>query len=232
MRKALPCVGVFFALAVGLTFLASQLPELAFEHFDARLVLCGCGPLLSGLFCYRFFKTDNAIKVSVLGTKPVWSVVVCIVALVTFRCTQGHRELQLVLTWFAVQFAYCFGEEFGWRHYLQNATNFLNDWTQSLLIGSLWFAWHYAFLEDVSASMFGGGIPGWAFVPVMIVLLSLQSYVFGLMVKRSRSLLFPVVGHMLFKTGLVTMLVTGSVACLLLIFWRKLPAGRGRVDGS
>ena len=131
----------------------------------------------------------------------------------------------MILVYALTQFVYCFGEEFGWRHYLQNATSFMNEWLQSFLIGSLWFVWHYAFLEDVSSRMPVGDLPALIFPAVMIVLLSLQSFLFGLMVKRSKSVLFPAAGHLLFKTGFVTMLVTGCVMCAILVLWNKLPFG-------
>jgi hypothetical protein len=48
---------------------------------------------------------------------------------------------------------------------------------------------------------------------------------FGMMVKRTKSILFPTAGHLLFKTGPVTMLVTACVMCVILVFWDKLPFG-------
>jgi hypothetical protein len=218
-------VVIYFAIAFGLTFLASQLPDLAIGACNIKLLLCGFGPLVSGLICYQLLKTKNAIGVSLLGTRPVFSVAVCIVPLATLCLTQTKHDLTVILVYAVTRFVYCFGEEFGWRHYLQNATSFMNEWLQSFLIGLLWFSWHYSFLEDMSSQLLGSDLPALIFPPIMIVLLSLLSYVFGKMVKRSRSVLFPTVGHLLFKTGLVTMIVTGCVMCAILVFWNKLPFG-------
>jgi membrane protease YdiL (CAAX protease family) len=212
---------VFFVVAFGLTFCANQMPDLAYGNF--KLVLCGFGPLVSGLLCYQFLKTKNAVGISLLGTQPVLSVAVCIVPLVTFCLTQTEHELTLVLSYFFAQSLYCFGEQFGWRHYLQNATNFMNVWLQSLVIGLLWFCWHYSFIDGMSSKMLGREMPALVFAPIMIVLLTLLSYLFGMMVKRTKSILFPVTAHLLFKTGLVTMLVTGGVMCVMLIFWERHP---------
>ena len=225
MSKKLRDVAIYFAIAFGLTSLASQLPDLAVGTFHTKLLLCGFGPLVSGLICYRLLKTKNAIGISLLGTRPVFSVAVCIVLLTTYCLTHTKHDLTLVLIYALTQFVYCFGEEFGWRHYLQNATNFMNEWLQSFLIGSLWFFWHYSFLDDMSSMMQGADLPAWILPPTMIVLLSLVSYLFGMMVKRSKSILFPAAGHLLFKTGLVTMLVTGCVMCAILVFWNRLPFG-------
>ena len=225
MSKKLRDVVIFFAIAFGLTFLASQLPDLAIGTFNIKLLLCGFGPLVSGLICYRLLKTRNAIGVSLLGTRPVFSVAVCIVPLTTVCLTQTKHDLTVILVYALTQFVYCFGEEFGWRHYLQNATSFMNEWLQSFLIGLLWFSWHYSFLEDMSSRMPGMDLPALIFPPIMIILLSLTSYLFGTMVKRSKSILFPAAGHLLFKTGLVTMLVTGCVMCAILVFWNRLPFG-------
>ncbi|MBT4868044.1 MAG: CPBP family intramembrane metalloprotease [Planctomycetaceae bacterium] len=228
MSKKIRDVVIYFAIAFGLTFLATQLPDLAFGAFKLKLLLYGFGPLVSGLICYWLLKTPNAIGVSLLGTRPVFSVAVCIVPLTTFCLTQTKHDLTVILVYALTQFVYCFGEEFGWRHYLQNATSFMNEWLQSFLVGLLWFSWHFSFLdlEDMSSKMRGGrDLPLWKFAPIMIVLLSLVSYLFGMMVKRSRSVLFPTVGHLLFKTNLVTMIVTGCVMCAILVFWNRLPFG-------
>ncbi len=225
MSKKLRDVVIYFAIAFGLTSLASQLPDLAIGTVHIKLLLCGFGPLVSGLICYRLLKTRNAIGISLLGTRPVFSVAVCIVPLTTVCLTQTKYDLTVILVYALTQFVYCFGEEFGWRHYLQNATSFMNEWLQSFLIGLLWFSWHYSFLEDMSSRMLGSDLPAWIFPPIMIVLLSLQSFLFGMMVKRSKSILFPAAGHLLFKTNLVTMLVTGCVMCAILVFWNRLPFG-------
>lgn len=225
MKKKLRDVVIYFAIAFALTYLASQLPDLAIGTFNIKLLLCSFGPLVSGLICYRLLKTRNAIGVSLLGTRPVFSVAVCIVPLITVCLTQTKHDLTVILAYALTQFVYCFGEEYGWRHYLQNATSFMNDWLQSFLIGLLWFSWHYSFLEDMSSQLLGTDLPALIFPPIMIVLLSLVSFLFGTMVKRSRSVLFPTAGHLLFKTGLVTMVVTGCVICAILVFWDRLPFG-------
>lgn len=216
---------VFFAGAFGLTFLASQLPELTIGKFGVNLVLCGLGPLLSGLACYSLLKTKNETGISILGTRPVITASVCLAPVLTLYVTQEHR-FTAILLFVMPHFAYCFGEEFGWRHYLQNATSHLDEWRQSFLIGLLWFMWHFSFLEDVSSSMLGSDMPIYMFAPLMIVLLSLLSYLFGIMVKRSGSVLFPTVGHLLFKTGMTTMLVAGVLMALTLVLWDRIPGGK------
>lgn len=226
MSTQLRNIAVFFVVAFGLTFLASQLPDLALGNFNFKLILCGFGPLVSGLLCYQFLKTKNSLGISLLGTRPVLSVALCILSLVTFCLTQTEHELTLVLSYFLAQTLYCFGEQFGWRHYLQNATSFMNEWPQSFLIGLLWFCWHYSFIDDMSSKMLGREMPALVFTPIMIILLSLLSYLFGMMVKRTQSILFPVTAHLLFKTGLVTMLVMGGVMCVMLIFWDSHPLNK------
>jgi len=92
MSKKLRDVVIFFAIAFGLTFLASQLPDLAAGTFHTKLLLCGFRPLVSGLICYRLLKTKNAIGISLLGTRPVFSVAVCIVLLTTY-CHDGTNQV-------------------------------------------------------------------------------------------------------------------------------------------
>lgn len=225
MSKRIRNIAVFFVIAFSLTFLGSQLPDLGYGNFGIKLILCGLGPSVSGLLCYQFLKTKNELGISMLGTRPVFSIVICILPLVTFYLTRTEHELLPVLSYFLGQFLYCFGEQFGWRHYLQNATNFMNEWAQSFLIGTLWFFWHYSFIDDMPSTMLGSALPALMFFPIMVVLLSLLSYLFGMMVKRTGSILYPVTAHLLFKTGWTTMLVTGLVMCVMLVFWDKLPSG-------
>jgi membrane protease YdiL (CAAX protease family) len=225
MSKKLRIVVIFFALAFVLTFLANQLPGLSFGAFNLKLILCGFGPLVSGLLCYWLLKTKNVNEISLFGTRPVFSILVCVVPLATFCLTQTKYELAVISVYALALFAYCFGEEFGWRHYLQNATGLMSEWPQSFLIGLLWFLWHYSFIEDLSSQMLGSELSVVLRAPLMIVLLSLCSYLFGMMVKRTKSILFPTAGHLLFKTGPVTMLVTACVMCVILVFWDKLPFG-------
>ncbi len=217
-------IATFFALAFGLSYLGSRLPEMAIGAWNFRLILCGFGPLVSGLVCYRAFKVRNELQISLLGTRPEISAVVCLTPLVVLFVTQSKAGPLAVLSYFMAQLIYCFGEQFGWRHYLQNATSILSEWPQSFLIGSLWFCWHYSFLDDVSSGLTGTDVPVWALAPIMIILLSLLSYLFGMMVRRTRSILFPVTAHALFKTGRLSMLVTGCVMFLVLILWDRLPS--------
>jgi hypothetical protein len=225
MSNRLRDIIIFFSIAFGLTFLAAQVPALAVGSFNIKLLLCGFGPLLSGLICYRLLRTKNTVGTSLFGTRPVFSVTVCIVPIATYCLTQSKYDLTVILVYPLTQLVYCYGEEYGWRHYLQNATSFMNEWLQSFLIGFLWFLWHYSFLEDLPSQMFGSDLPTLIFAPIMIVLLSLLSYLFGMMVKRTRSVLFPAAGHLLFKTGLVSMIVGGCVMCAILILWNRLPFG-------
>ncbi len=219
-------IAVFFVFAFCLSYAGSQLPDMTSGNWNIRLILCGCGPLVSGLVCYPAFKVRNELRISLLGTRPAVSAVVCITPLVVLFLTQGTAGPLAVLSYFMAQLTYCFGEQFGWRHYLQNATNSMSEWPQSFLIGSLWFCWHYSFLDDVSPGLAGTEMPVWALAPVMIILLSLLSYLLGLMVKRTKSILFPVTVHILFKTGRTPMIVTGCVMFLVLILWDKLPSVR------
>lgn len=226
MSRELRNSAIFFVIAFGLTFAASQLPELAVGKFSINLLLWGSGPLLSGLLCYQLLKTKNTLGITLLGTRPLFSLLVCIVPLITVCFTQTKHDLWVIFLYMMIQLVYCFGEEFGWRHYLQNATNYMNEWVQSFLIGSLWYCWHYSFLDDLQSKLLGTNLPAWIFPPVMIVLLSLQSFLFGKMVKISRSILFPTAGHFLFKTGLTSMIITGCLMCVILVFWNKLPFGK------
>jgi membrane protease YdiL (CAAX protease family) len=127
----------FFVLAFGLTFAFSLLPNIPLGNIDIKDILCGFGPLLSGLICYGIFKTPTTYTIT--GTPPAKSILIVLIAAATFLLTHTKGGLAVNLFFVVSQIIYCFGEEFGWRHYLQSATSGLNKWLQPLIIGVVWF---------------------------------------------------------------------------------------------
>ncbi|WP_460941526.1 CPBP family intramembrane glutamic endopeptidase [Spirosoma daeguense] len=121
------------------------------------------------------------------------------------------------------QFIYSFGEEFGWRHYLQNATAGFKPWERYILIGCLWFLWHYSFTSDPVRAMAGQPIPSLIGIPLFIILLSLFSFIWGDLVIKTRSILLPTVAHYLPKAGgTVALGLVVAVLILIQIGWKRL----------
>ena len=216
-------IAVYFSGAFGLTYVFNQLPELILLSIDVKEILCGWGPLLSGLICYQLFKVPNHYHITLNGVRPYLALGIVLLALSLPLVTIRSGSKVTLLTTIISQFLYSFGEEVGWRHYLQNATHGLNKWLQYLLIGCLWFAWHYSFTPDPVRAMAGQVIPPIVGIPLFILILSLVSFVWGDLVIKTRSILLPTVWHYLPKVG--NGLSVGIIFTLLIILqtgWRWL----------
>lgn len=214
---------VYFVGAFSLTFAFSQLPKWTIGTLDCTDILCGWGPLFSGLACYQFFKVPNQYTISLKGTKPylTWGIVG--LALLLPFLTINTVSKTTILSSVVSQFVYSFGEEFGWRHYLQNATAGLNAWGRYLLIGSLWFLWHYSFTKDPVQAMTGQSIPALIGIPLSVGGLSVFSFIWGDLVIKTRSILLPTVAHYLPKAGgTVSLSVVVALLVLIQVSWKRL----------
>lgn len=220
--KLLPIL-VYFLGAFGLTFAFGYLPELTLGTIDCKDILLGWGPLLSGLVCYRLFKVPNHYAVSLNGAKPYLTWGIVFLALLLPFLTINSVSKTTILSSVVSQFVYSFGEEFGWRHYLQNATAGFNQWVRYPLIGCLWFLWHYSFTDDPVRAMAGQSIPPLIGIPMFIVLLSVFSFIWGDLVIKTRSILLPTVAHYLPKAGgSISLGIVVTLLILIQVGWKRV----------
>jgi membrane protease YdiL (CAAX protease family) len=206
-NKSIIAIITFFALAFGWSFWSSQMPSIPFYTIDVKELLCGIGPLLSGLCCFFLFKTPSDYSIDGQQIK-VWFIV-GIVGL-TFVLTNKAKEMSYTILLAISQIVYCLGEEYGWRNYLQAATNSFNRWVQPFLIGIIWFAWHFAWLDAPLKAMLGDGFnaPLGVGIVMGILSLSLFSMFLGWIMQKTKTLMFPVLIHFAIKTNTPTLLVT------------------------
>jgi membrane protease YdiL (CAAX protease family) len=220
--KLLPILAYFLG-AFSLTFAFNQLPEWIIGTVDCKDILCGWGPLFSALACYRFFKVSNHYAISLRGAKPSFTWAIVFLAVLLPLLTIDTASKTTILSSVMSQFIYSFGEEFGWRHYLQNATVSLNSWGRYLLIVCLWFLWHYSFTNDPVRAMSGQPIPALIGIPLSIGLLSLFSFLWGDLVIKTRSILLPTIAHYLPKAGgTVALGVVVTLLILVQVGWKRL----------
>lgn len=215
----------FFLLAFAISFAFSKLPAMPLFSIDLRDVLCGFGPLLGGLICYRLF--DTSTRYSVGGSQPIKAWGIVLLSALTFIFTNSKSSLSANLLFAVSQIVYCFGEEFGWRHYLQSATKPLNKWLQIALIGLIWFAWHFSWLEDPIHAMLGQNTsaPLPLAILIAIAMLVLFSAFLRWTIERTGSLLFPTIAHFVLKTNGPTTLVTIALVVAALLTWDKFRIG-------
>lgn len=202
MKQLVLPIFVFALLAFAFSWAVNQfLPALTWFDIDVKEIMTGFGPALSGLICYRIFGIPNTFKLSLVGTKP--AVVGGIVFLsLLLPVLLSHQADKVGMTGLVLsQFIYTLGEEFGWRHYLQNAVASLTKWQQALIIGTIWFFWHYAILNDPTTMLTGKPVPFYVGIPLFVGLLVLLSKLFGDIVVRTQAVLLPVVLHFIGKVS-------------------------------
>ena len=120
--------------------------------------------------------------------------------LTLFFTTVGFSLLTLVISW-----PIYFGEEYGWRFYLQDRMFALfGAYTGLILVGLVWCLWHAPLM------LMGMNFPGEPFVPANIVYLVytiIMSVIFGYAVLKTGSIWIAVLLH-----GLTDIIVnTGRV---------------------
>lgn len=212
----------FFLLAFILTYACSKLPTIIILTVDVKDMLCGFGPLLSGIICYIIFRTPT--KFSIGGTQPLKALLIVFITVITFMITSTKHSFWFNIIYILSQLIYCFGEEFGWRHYLQSTTNKLNKWLQSFIIGLVWFCWHFSWLKDPIKAMTGQNMhaPVAAVIIFTIIALSIVSFLLGLVINKTKSILLPTVLHFAVKTNMPTIIIAFTFTTVAMLTWKKL----------
>lgn len=124
---------------------------------------------------------------------------------------------------------YCIIEEYGWRGYLKDELASLNEWKQSLLIGSMWYVWHLSFLTNASLD---GNFFFWA-------ILIFGSWGIGRVAEQTKSILASACFHLIVQIMMFNSLIRNGingtekiiimVVCItlwmaILTKWKKQPA--------
>jgi len=211
----------FFVIAFGLTFAFSKLPAIPFYSVDIKDILCGFGPLISGLICYKLFATPT--KYSISGKQPLKAGLIVFISATTFILSNSKSSFSFNLLFALTQIIYCFGEEFGWRHYLQSVTDRINKWLQPFIIGLVWFCWHFSWLQDPINAMMGQNInaPIPAVMISVILALTVISFLLGLIMRKTQSVLLPAILHFATKANIPTIIVTLTLVIIATETWNR-----------
>lgn len=228
-QNVLPVLS-FFVFAFTLSWLTNKfIPPVTVGPLDIKTILTGLGPALSGLLCYAFFKTPNTYHISLGGARPLLSYGLLILAVLVPLLMSQDRTNKAILTGsILTQLMYTLGEEVGWRHYLQNATRDFSKWGQALVIGVLWFLWHYSILNDPTTMLTGQAIPFYLGIPGLIILLTLLSQLLGSIVIRTQAVLLPTLIHYIGKVGSGSAaLIIISLVLAIYLVWPKFSVKEG-----
>jgi membrane protease YdiL (CAAX protease family) len=216
----------FFTIAFGLTFAFSKLTTIPFYSVDIKDILCGFGPAISGIICYKLFPTPTTYSVS--GTQPTKIWLIFFISVTIFVLTNSKNSLGFNILFVLTQVIYCFGEEFGWRHFLQSATNQTNKWLQPTIIGLIWFSWHFSWLQEPLKAMLGQNFnaPLPLGLLIGIISLSLFSMFLGWTIQKTNSIIIPTLIHFSTKSNSITLMVTIILIVAAILSWDKVKIGK------
>lgn len=218
----------YFVLAFGIAFSLNRwLPDMRIVSVDLTAILTGLGPLLSGLICYRLFNLPNSYRITFSGVQPVitYAVLALMALLPVLFITKVPKTV--IIASIITQFLYSLGEEYGWRHYLQNLTAGTSRWVWPFVTGTLWFFWHYSLVDNPVRVLTGQNLPPLIGIPVAILFLSLFSFLWGDLTVKTKSILMPAIAHSITKFGDgMSIGIVVTILLFLQIFWYKLKLGQ------
>jgi hypothetical protein len=222
----------FFLLATGLSLIfriyhPDWLNKLILPYGYGLNLLVGFGPMLAAIILRRTSKDQvGTASLSLFGTSAIRSIIFLsapILVLIICGIKNAHDNTHLLglktsLFWLI----YIYGEEYGWRGYLQQLTKG-NIYIRALVIGIVWYLWHLSFVFDaynLQKEVF--------FVLVLIV----GSFIALLVTRITHSLLTAIGLHFSFsvmtnvpftqnyKYGVLLMI---CVWLLLIFSWKRKP---------
>lgn len=118
--------------------------------YESGFLFAGAGTLIAALLAFRLDKGFIPAVTTFWGNSRVKNVVITIIPVIVFTIAGIPNNLQQDVHVYAftvslVLTAYAFAEEIFWRGYLINVLNPLGKWKSFLILGLLWWAWHFRF---------------------------------------------------------------------------------------
>lgn len=193
---------------------------LNWEGFDApnivKVSLYMWGPGIAGIICYLLYRNRFRKEITVLGTSKIksiciWFVPLLVLAALGIKNKDGVVDHITPLSLCVIGFLTVWGEEFGWRWFLQDYLQSMKPIKKYLLIGVLWEIWHLRFLSRL-------GDP-WHHVVlsalmVMVVTVTL-AIIIGAVTDRTKSLAFAATLHawvnMMFEFPVMTAYIVAAL---------------------
>lgn len=165
---------LFTLIALGLSYPVQKghLNEL-FNSYTKDTILLESSYLMAGLSTLiaativLLFHKDLSNRITIFGDDKIKNSLILCLPIITFTLVGLNNNLEMNKSLYGFTFAslntvYAFAEEFGWRRYLQNALEGINKYLKYLLIGVVWWIWHFRFETQFDIFIFpliciGGG---------------------------------------------------------------------------
>lgn len=131
-------------------FIAEFNPEN--ELILVKYLLEGIGPFLGGFITFYVFK--NKSDISLFGSSPVRSIIMIFSMLIVYSIIGINNKMGLNKHYYgfligSITLVYCLLEEYGWRKFLNYELREIDLFWRSVIIGTMWFAWHLNFASDI-----------------------------------------------------------------------------------
>jgi membrane protease YdiL (CAAX protease family) len=196
------------------------------------------GPGIAGIVCYALYRRMFKKEITVLGRSAVqsiamWVVPFLLLAALGLREPGGSIDHVTPLTLIGLGLLTIWGEEVGWRWFLQDYLAPLPRLRKYVLIGVLWELWHLRFLGKLGQPILSILLTSLV-VMVVTVLLSIA---IGYVTDRTRSLAFAAALHAWVNLCLEfpqmhTYIAAGAMAVLCAVFCFSGKDRRGRGNES
>tara|TARA_B110000114_G_C14929364_1_gene331817 strand:- start:32 stop:760 length:729 start_codon:yes stop_codon:yes gene_type:complete len=114
-------------------------------------LLIPMGLMLSSLFLRTKLKIEN--KITFFGQNPKCCCLLLILPVLCLSIVGMHNNHGInphLLGFFfgLVIMIYVLMEEYGWRGYLQEELAISNEWLRAIIIGAIWYLWHWSFVSN------------------------------------------------------------------------------------
>lgn len=125
---------------------------------DLTYLPAGFGTLIAALFVLRLDKA-HIRSITFLGNAPLRNTAIAIIPLIVFSIVglddgDTTYRYSFALSFAAINLVYATMEEIGWRGYVQDALRPLAETYRFVLIGILWWAWHFRFSTAFDFTLF------------------------------------------------------------------------------
>ncbi len=211
-------VVVFYAIAFALSGLFnSGLLTTLYQKITGGLLIvnwpflpAGIGTLIAALLAFRFDRNLRS-TISLLGNSPLKNIVISGVPLLVFTGVGVYNKNGVNPHSYGLAFAftallYAIAEEVFWRSYLLDTLRPLNKMVSSLIIGTLWWAWHFRFATPFDVTWF-------------LLICIVSSFLLGQFANETKSFLTAAGLHSLLlistsEGGMTNANVAGMLACI------------------
>ena len=112
-------------------------------------LFAGFSTVIAALVAMAFHKNLSG-RIKIIGDEKIKNLLILSLPVLVFSTIGLQNDLGVNKSLYAFVFAstntlYAFAEEYGWRRYLQNALEGMNKHIKYLLIGVIWWLWHFRF---------------------------------------------------------------------------------------